>query len=119
VLQVLSNLIGNAVKFTPEGGSVLVTASRQDQAARFAVVDTGPGIPDDELPQIWEPFWQAKTHARRGLGLGLFIAKALVEAHGGQIWAESMVGVGTAFCFTLPLSELQRATSEPQAAPLH
>jgi PAS domain S-box-containing protein len=119
VLQILSNLVGNAVKFTPKGGSVVVTVSRQDQEARFAVVDTGPGIPESELSQIWEPFWQARTRARQGVGLGLFIAKTLVEAHGGRIWAESVVGIGTAFCFTLPLADLHRppAPEEPTPRP--
>jgi PAS domain S-box-containing protein len=112
VLQILANLIGNAVKFTGEGGSVLVDVSRQDQDARFAIVDTGPGIPDTELRQIWEPFWQARTRARHSVGLGLFIAKVLVEAHGGRIWAESMVGIGTAFCFTLPLADVGPAAPE-------
>jgi signal transduction histidine kinase len=113
VLQILSNLIGNAVKFTSEGGSVTVTVSRQDKKARFAIVDTGPGIPDDELSQIWEPFWQAKSGVRHSVGLGLFIAKALVETQGGRIWVESMIGVGTAFCFTLPLAELGPSHPEP------
>jgi PAS domain S-box-containing protein len=110
VLQVLANLVGNAVKFTPEGGSVTVTASRQDEEARFSIVDNGPGLSEQELAQIWEPFWQAKKRAHAGIGLGLYIAKALVEAHGGRIWADSVVGVGTAFSFTLPLAEL---TAEP------
>jgi PAS domain S-box-containing protein len=115
VLQILANLGGNAIKFTPEGGSVIVNVSRQDEAARFAVIDSGPGIPQDELPHVWEAYWQGGTPSGRGVGLGLFIAKALVEAHGGRIWAESMVGVGTAFCFTLPLAELVAERPETDA----
>jgi PAS domain S-box-containing protein len=104
VQQVLSNLVGNAIKFTPAEGNVSIRAKRNDGEARFDVTDTGPGIEAEDLPRIWERFWQAKIPGDGGLGLGLSIAKALVEAHGGRIWAESKIGAGTTFSFTLPLA---------------
>jgi signal transduction histidine kinase len=105
VFQVLSNLIGNAIKFTPEGGSISVMAEPFGYDARVSVSDTGAGIERDQLRHIFDPYWQAKPGVRQGTGLGLFIAKRIVEAHGGKIWAESTVGTGTRFYFTLPLSE--------------
>jgi signal transduction histidine kinase len=104
ILQVLSNLVGNAIKFTPESGSVTHRIGRSGDNAEFLVTDTGPGIPDPELAHIWEPFWQGTTRGRGSVGLGLSIAKALVEAQGGSIWAESRVGAGTTMHFTLPLA---------------
>jgi PAS domain S-box-containing protein len=101
VLQVLSNIIGNAVKFTPEGGLVVVRCEDAGGAIRVAVQDTGPGIPPEQLPDVFGRFWQADSADRRGVGLGLSIAKGIVEAHGGQIWVESEVGVGSTFYFTL------------------
>ncbi|MEP6550896.1 MAG: HAMP domain-containing sensor histidine kinase, partial [Gemmatimonadales bacterium] len=102
IQQVLSNLVGNAVKFTPRNGRITVTAERMDSEVRFAVIDTGPGIPAEQLPHIFGQFWQAKTSDRRGIGLGLAIAKGIVEAHEGRIWVESDVGLGSTFYFTLP-----------------
>jgi PAS domain S-box-containing protein len=102
IQQVLSNLVGNAVKFTPRGGRVTVCAERIDGEVRFGVIDTGPGIPPEQLPHIFGRFWQAKPSDRRGIGLGLAIAKGIVEAHGGRIWVESHVGLGSTFYFTLP-----------------
>ncbi|XYI02268.1 ATP-binding protein [Sorangium sp. So ce1128] len=104
VLQVLANLIGNAIKFTEEGGTITVRAELRSNEALFAVADTGPGIPPDHLPYVFDEFWQAAETARLGTGLGLTIAKGLVETHGGRIWAESRLGVGTTFFFTLPLA---------------
>jgi signal transduction histidine kinase len=101
IQQVLSNLVGNAVKFTPRSGRIAVCAERIDGEVRFAVIDTGPGIPAEQLPHIFGRFWQAKSD-HRGIGLGLAIAKGIVEAHNGRIWVESHVGLGSTFYFTLP-----------------
>jgi signal transduction histidine kinase len=104
VLQVLSNLIGNAMKFTPAGGEVhCVAARRNENEVMTTVSDNGPGIPKENLSDIFNPYWQAKRTARMGAGLGLPIAKGIVEAHGGQIWVESEPGKGTSFSFTLPV----------------
>ena len=101
VQQVLSNLVGNAVKFTPRSGRITVCAEHIDGEVRFGVIDTGPGIPAEQLPHIFGRFWQAKSD-HRGIGLGLAIAKGIVEAHNGRIWVESHVGLGSTFYFTLP-----------------
>lgn len=110
IQQVLSNLVGNAVKFTPRGGRITVTARELDGEIRFGVTDTGPGIPPEELPHIFGRFWQSRPSDRRGIGLGLAIAKGIVEAHGGRIWVESQVGSGSAFYFTLPAAVAQTTT---------
>ena len=102
IQQVLSNLVGNAVKFTPRNGRITVCAERVDGEVRFGVIDTGPGIPPEQVPHIFGRFWQAQTSDRRGIGLGLAIAKGIVEAHNGRIWVESHVGLGSTFYFTLP-----------------
>ena len=102
IQQVLSNLVGNAVKFTPRQGRITVSADRLDAEVRFAVIDTGPGIPPEQVPHIFGRFWQARSSDHRGIGLGLAIAKGLVEAHRGRIWVESQVGLGSTFYFTLP-----------------
>jgi signal transduction histidine kinase len=109
VLQILSNLVGNAIKFTPQGGSVSIHAERAGDEACFSIADTGPGIPEQELSNIWERYWQAEKKKASGIGLGLTIAKGLIEAHGTRMWAESKVGSGTTFYFTLPIS-----SGEPQ-----
>lgn len=104
ILQVFANLMGNAVKFTPPGGTIDVQA-RLDGGAEicFRVSDTGPGIPPEHLPNLFEPFWQARETASLGTGLGLTVAKAIVEAHGGRISAASDPGTGGAtFAFTVP-----------------
>lgn len=103
VLQVLSNLIGNALKFTPSGGHITITVERSGKHALFAVLDTGPGIPRDHLERVFDRFWNEPTPGIKSTGLGLFIAKAIVDAHGGRIWAESELGHGARFYFTLPL----------------
>jgi PAS domain S-box-containing protein len=103
VLQVLTNLLGNAVKFTPEGGLIRVEAEPHGaDAVEFSVSDSGPGIAPEVIPDIFEPFTQAKDGATLGTGLGLSIAKGIVEAHGGRISVESAPGSGTTFRFTLP-----------------
>jgi PAS domain S-box-containing protein len=103
IQQVLSNLVGNAIKFTPAGGRVVLKADvLPEPEVRFAVVDNGPGIPPEQLPHVFGQYWQADRADRRGIGLGLAIAKGIVEAHGGRIWVESHVGTGSKFYFTLP-----------------
>jgi signal transduction histidine kinase len=102
MLQVLANLLSNALKFTGEGGTVVVRVASAGSELRVAVQDTGVGIAPDQLEPIFERFWQVTRADRRGLGLGLFISRSIVEAHGGRIWAESAVGAGSTFAFTLP-----------------
>jgi signal transduction histidine kinase len=103
-VQVLSNLIANALKFTPTGGSVTVGVARDGDVVRITVADTGVGIAPEQLPHLFERYWQARKDDRRGIGLGLSIAKGIVEAHGGRIWAESAPGAGSRFHFTLPIA---------------
>ena len=101
--QVLINLIHNAVKFTRPGGKILLCAESGPGEVRFAVRDTGMGIPADEVSRIFERFYRVdKSRTGRGTGLGLSIAKHIVEAHGGKIWAESTEGLGSTFYFTIP-----------------
>ncbi len=103
VLQVFSNLVGNAIKFTPEGGEITLAGSRTKNQVQFRVKDTGPGISAEHLPRLFDRFFQVDPANRKGMGLGLSIAKALVDAHGGVLSVESTVGQGTSFSFTLPL----------------
>lgn len=115
VVQLLSNLVGNAVKFTPRGGSVRVHFCAHDGALHASVADTGPGIAADELPHLFAAFWTGARrdgmHGEHGAGLGLWIARGIVEAHGGTLSAESAPGAGATFRFTLPLAA-------PRTAPL-
>jgi len=111
VLQVLWNLVGNAIKFTPRGGSVTVEVAPEEGALRFAVTDTGPGIPEKDVPHVFDRFWQANKADRRGAGLGLSIARGLVEAHGGRLWLQSVERQGTTFYFTLPQAHAQPSDS--------
>ena len=104
VLQVLSNLIGNAVKFTDSGGQVRVSAHGYGDEQWFAVTDTGIGIPEDQQPFVFDRFRQVGRD-RRGVGLGLPIARGIVEAHGGRIWVDSRPGLGTTIHFTLPAAD--------------
>jgi signal transduction histidine kinase len=104
LLQVLGNLLANAVKFTPEGGTIRVEAEREANGVRVAVRDTGPGIPEAARAHLFERHWQATGQdARLGSGLGLYIARGIIDAHGGRLWVESTVGKGSTFAFTLPL----------------
>lgn len=102
ILQVLSNLVGNAVKFTPAGGWVQLSAEQMPRAACFIVRDSGPGIPQENLEFVFDRFWQARQAKHLGAGLGLAIAKGIVETHGGRIWVESELGKGSTFRFTMP-----------------
>ena len=101
LLQVFSNLGGNAIKFTPVGGMVTLRAVA-GEAVEFAVIDNGPGIPEADLSHVFDRFWQAKATAKLGTGLGLAIAKGIIEAHGGSIGVRSQVGKGSEFYFTIP-----------------
>ena len=102
IAQVFSNLVGNAIEFTPEGGRVRMTALTSEGGVTFAVEDTGSGIAPEDLPHVFDRFWQAQKKSHGGTGLGLSIAKAIVEAHGGSIGVESTLGAGARFYFTLP-----------------
>ena len=103
ILQVLTNLLSNAIKFTPAPGRIVVHVERVGDEIRFAVSDTGVGIAADKLEAVFVRFLQVAANDRRGVGLGLYISKAIVQGHGGRIWAESQVGRGSTFCFTLPI----------------
>jgi signal transduction histidine kinase len=100
--QVLTNLVENAIKFTPERGQVTVSVAADGEMVRFQVRDTGPGIAAEALPHLFERFWRAQQSDAVGTGLGLAIAKGIVEAHGGRIWVESTPGNGATFIYTLP-----------------
>ena len=102
LLQVFENLIGNAIKFTKAGGRITVGAASRDDEVVFWVADTGSGIASENLPRVFDRFWQATKAGRQGAGLGLPITKGIVEAHGGRIWVESTAGSGSTFFFTIP-----------------
>lgn len=108
MLQVLANLIGNAIKFTPAGGEIRVAGVRAQAMLHFSVNDSGSGIPADMLDRIFERFRQVRENDRRGLGLGLYISKHIVQAHGGRMWAESTLGKGSIMHFTLPCPDDRR-----------
>lgn len=106
ILQALRNLLGNAVKFTPENGNITIKAGRRDRTVRFSIRDTGPGIPRENLETVFEKFHQSPGQApgsMKGTGLGLAFVKHIIMAHGGKVWAESEPGQGTTFLFVLPL----------------
>ena len=102
VLQVLTNLISNAIKFTPAGGRIHIDGEQRSDFTRVSVTDTGAGVPPELIEAIFERFRQAEQSDRRGLGLGLYISRCLIEAQQGKIWAESTLGKGTTVSFTLP-----------------
>jgi two-component system sensor histidine kinase/response regulator len=103
LVQVFSNLLGNAVKFCKPGDSITVRSETRSGVLTFEVADTGPGIAADDLPHIFDPYWSAGKHKSAGTGLGLYIAKGIVEAHGGNLRVTSQPGVGTTFYVTLPI----------------
>jgi signal transduction histidine kinase len=107
--RLLVNLIGNALKFTPAGGRIDVSVSVIDDECEIAVADTGVGIPKDQLQSIFERFQQVGKPPRRttGVGLGLYIARLVAEAHGGRVWAESESSAGSTFRFRMPLKDSQ------------
>lgn len=109
--QAISNLVGNAIKFTPEGGSIRLSARLCNDEVIVSVTDTGPGIPSEYLPKIFDWFWQAPGAEQMGSGLGLSITKGIVEAHGGRIWVESEPGKGSSFSFSLPAEKREEIRS--------
>ncbi len=111
LLQVFENLVGNAAKFTNPSGRVTIGAATREHDILFWVADTGAGIPAEHVEHLFDRFWQASRTDRRGAGLGLPIAKGIVEAHGGTMWVESHLGVGTTFYFTIPLARSTDADS--------
>jgi len=102
--QVLGNLLGNAFKFTPAGGRVTLAASPSAGELQFSISDTGPGLSEEQIGKLFERYWQGRPGDRRGVGLGLTIARGIVEAHGGRVWVDSTPGEGSTFSFTLPLA---------------
>lgn len=111
IFQVLSNLIGNAIRVTPENGVITLKASAVREGIRFSVTDTGPGIPEEHLPHLFNRFWQGSHSARGSAGLGLSIAEAIIEAHKGRIWVQSQPGEGSTFSFTVPTAAADAATA--------
>ena len=105
ILQALGNLLGNALKFTEPGGQVVMAVSTVGKEVLFSVADTGPGIPQDQCAHLFDRFWQARNGDTRGVGLGLAIAKGIIDAHGGRIWVESTPGAGSTFFFALKTDE--------------
>jgi signal transduction histidine kinase len=103
IVQVLSNLLSNAMKFTPPGGTVSLLVARSAGDIELAVKDTGAGISAQALPRVFNRFWQGSSEPGAGLGLGLYICEKIIAAHSGRIWVESEPGRGTTFRFTLPL----------------
>jgi two-component system sensor histidine kinase GlrK len=128
IIQALINLLGNAIKFTPESGSVTVAAAhlpdrskagRPDtinaqQALQISISDTGTGITPEDLPRIFDKFYQGHFAHKKGSGLGLAIARYIIQAHGGEIWAESKKGLGSTFYIVLPVINHARQTTSDQ-----
>ena len=113
LIQVVSNLVNNAIKYSPEGGTVTLSSRADSGFALISVTDTGLGIPPDEIGHVFERFRRVRSGAAQsipGTGLGLTIVKQIVEMHGGKIWVESAVGHGSAFHFTIPLA-VENATT--------
>ena len=117
LLQVFENLIGNAIKFTPAGGRIIVGAARRDHEIVFRVVDSGSGIAPEDLPRVFDRFWQATRTNRQGAGLGLPITKGIVEAHGGHIWVESVPNRGTTVSFTIPQATAEQGRPSGRSEP--
>jgi signal transduction histidine kinase len=114
---VLSNLVKNAITFTNNGGRVTIHAGLESGFVKVVVEDNGVGIPAKELPRVFDRFYQVESHLTRkhgGMGLGLSVAKAMIEMHGGRIWAESVEGMGSTFTFLLPLEKKNEASGSTQ-----
>ncbi len=105
--QVLGNIMGNAIKFCRPGDTITVRATREDAHVRYIVEDTGPGIPEHDLPHVFEAYWSARDRSKHGLGLGLYISKSIIDAHGGEMWVQSKAGDGATLVVTLPVAEPQ------------
>jgi signal transduction histidine kinase len=105
IQQALSNLVGNAIKFTPAGGRVVIGALADSDRITISVADTGIGISEEELPRVFDRYWQSTRTNRQGAGLGLAIAKGIIESHGGRLWLESNAGAGTVARFSLPVAD--------------
>jgi signal transduction histidine kinase len=114
IFQVLSNLLGNAIKFTPTKGHVTLSAERSGDVVTFAISDTGPGISEDHLPHVFDRYWKDEKRGTKGTGLGLFIAKSIIDAHGGRLTVESSPNHGAKFRFTLPCPP--ESTSTPPSS---
>jgi signal transduction histidine kinase len=118
VLQVLTNLLTNAIKFSPAGGRIVVRASRVGEDIHVSVSDQGIGIPAENIEAVFERFRQVRQNDRRGVGLGLYISKCIVQGHGGRIWADSRLGEGSTFNFTLPLATPTASAAHQRVARL-
>ncbi len=105
IQQAISNLIGNAIKFTPSGGKITVRTRSTGEELTVSVIDNGAGISAEQMPKVFDRYWQSARTDREGAGLGLAIAKGIVEGHGGRIWIESTPGQGTTASFTLPITQ--------------
>lgn len=116
IFRVLSNLLGNAIKFTPRGGTITVRAECRRGELLITIVDTGPGIPADSIGHVFDRYWKARSSSSVGSGLGLYIAKGIVDAHGGRIWADSSAS-GARLSFTLPLTRGIRPRSGAHSSP--
>jgi signal transduction histidine kinase len=117
IAQVLRNLLDNAVKYSPEGGLIVVRGELRAEEVVVSVADQGVGLTPEHLNRLFEKYFRARSGPARhvaGTGLGLRIARAIVEGHGGRIWAESQLGVGTTFYFTLPLGGLSQQSTEAE-----
>jgi signal transduction histidine kinase len=122
VNQVLGNLLANAIRFSPDKSTITVFAEERSGEVQFSVRDHGAGIAADVLPNIFDRFWQSESNGRVGLGLGLYIVKGIVEAHGGQIGVHSQLGEGSTFSFSIPDecdSALSGIRSRPELSPPH
>jgi signal transduction histidine kinase len=106
IFQVMSNLIGNALKFTPVNGNISIGFTTSPMETVFFVKDTGPGISPEAMQHLFDRFWQAKHAEKKGHGLGLYICRYIIVAHGGRIWVESTLGHGATFHFSIPQSSV-------------
>src|SRR5262249_35848506 len=117
IAQAFGNLLGNAIKFCVPGDVITVRAEQVSNGVRFSFADTGPGIAPADVPHIFEPYWSGRGGRKKGTGLGLFITRAIIEAHGGTIAVDSQPGAGTSFVVTLPIASIGivSATTDRQA----
>ena len=112
LFRVFANLVENAAKFTPPGGRIQIGARRDEKSVLFSVADTGAGIAAEDVPHLFDRYWQGRPTDRRGAGLGLTIAKGIIDAHGGRIWVETTPGRGSMFCFTIPFATANQESPE-------